>query len=123
MSYAERHAVSLTTSTGGAATAYTLKLVTGRVISVKWAPTGIAAASTVTISTESSGQTILANAASAAFTKYPRMATHTATGGSALYATGGVAVRDYAIAAGERIKAVVAGGGATKSATLTLVIA
>lgn len=123
MSYAERHTVAITTSTAGAATEYTTALVTGRIVAIRWAPTAYAAGATITVSTDVGAQTVLAMSATAAFTKYPRVAANTTTGGSALFATGGTNILDYAVAASERVKAVVANGGDTKSGTLTVVVA
>jgi hypothetical protein len=121
--YVERHELTLTTDSSGAATGY-IGPVTGRVLQVRYVPhasTPLDTNADVTISGEASGVNVLtkANIGTAAFTVAPRQATHAAAdGAAALYAAGGAAVNDCVVVAGERLKVVVAQGADTKTGTV-----
>lgn len=121
--YVERLAVSITTDANGDATVYTDKPVTGYVLAIRYAkPVASPLADTVdfVITGETSGIAIATwsdNTASGQIA--PRMATHAVADASALlYAALGAAVCDPIPVANERIKTVVAQGGATLNGTL-----
>lgn len=122
MSYAERHIVELTTSASGAATGYT-PVVTGRVQTIRYVKDNFADGVDVTITVESSGESILAvSNLNASATFAPRQPTHDLAGAIALYAGSGEAVRDAIVVAHDRIKIDVAEGGNTKHGTFVVVI-
>lgn len=123
--HAERHSVTLTTTAGGAATEYT-PVVTGRVLQVQYVPDGTAPYDNTvdfTITGEATGQAILTKAnVAAAFTNLPRVKTQDEAGADALYAAGGLSVREAPVVAQERIKIVLAQGGATKTGVVIVTI-
>lgn len=120
--YCERHTLSITTDADGAATVYSTTRVTGRIFSVRYVPAGsneLATGADVDLTGEVSGVVIFDkdNIGTTAFTVAPRQPTHDTGGTAALYASGGTAVNDYIVLAGERLKIIVAQGGNTKSGT------
>ena len=120
--YAERHVVDVTTDGDGAAEVYTPH-VTGRVLSIQYLKTDFIDGVDFTITGEESGQTIWTEAnVNAAKTVAPRQATHSTAGVAALYAAGGAAVLDYVVVANERIKVVIAAGGATKVGQFVILV-
>lgn len=126
--YVKRHEVALLTDGSGDQTAYT-EVTTGRVVQVRYVPDGSSPLDTgadLTITGEKSGVNILtrANIGTSAFTAAPRQPTHSSTDGVAsLYAAGGAAVNGDVVVAEERIKVVVAQGGAAKAGTLHIYVA
>ena len=116
-----RYIVPVTTTAGGAATAYT-EPVAGLVHAI-WAENGdLDVGSDITITDEGTGHAIITITNLAADALYmPRGATHDIAGVAKLYAAGGTAVGDRIPASG-RIKVVVAAGGATKSGTFTIYV-
>lgn len=124
MSYAERHAVTLTTDAGGDCTAYS-PVVTGKVSQLRWVKPGSGGITNATfaVTSEATGETIWSEAAiSASVTLAPRQATHSTAGAAALYAAGGAAVSDKIALAQDRVKIVVSGGGNTLTGVLHIVI-
>lgn len=122
MSYAERHAVAVTTAADGSATAYS-PVVTGKLSQIRYVKTDFADGSTFTITAEATGETLWSEAAvNASATRAPRQATHSAAGAAALYAGGGAAVNDKIALANDRVKIVIASGGDTKAGTFHIVM-
>lgn len=121
--HVESVTVPVTTASDGSATAYSTP-VTGRVISAHYNKTDFDNGSTFTITSESSGQTIwVESGVNATATRAPRQATHLNTSGAAaVYAGGGSPVLDHIAVAKERIKVVIASGGANKSGSFTFLI-
>ncbi len=120
--YVSRHTIALATSAGGAATAFSGR-VTGRILAVIYTAVDFDATADITITLEETGEAILTltnQAASGVF--YPRVPTHDETGAAALYAAAGTNVRDAVAAANDRVKVVVAQGGATKTGTIVIVV-
>ena len=120
--YVERHNIDLTTDGDGAATGYSPR-VTGRILNVIYTKTDFANGVDFTITAEDSGLSILAKEnvdASATFA--PMQSAHDQTGTA-------WAVTDQndpwplpIVLVNERVKVVVASGGATKTGTVTVVI-
>lgn len=113
-----RIVVSVTTDGSGVATAYTPP-ISGKLHSVSYVKDGganpFADGVDLTITKESTGEGIWTEAnVNATAHRSPRAAIHTTAGVAALYAAGGVAVLDEIAIARERIKIVIAQGGATK---------
>lgn len=112
-----RIVVSVTTDGSGDATAYSPP-VSGKIASVSYVKPGAASYTDgvdFTITKEITGETIWTESnVNATAHRSPRAATHSNAGAAALYASGGVAVNDKIAIARERIKIVVAQGGASK---------
>ncbi|HXG36526.1 MAG TPA: hypothetical protein VNL15_06130 [Dehalococcoidia bacterium] len=127
MSYVERHAVAITTDASGDFTGYT-PVVTGRVVQYRYVPDGTVPLDTgadLDVTGEDSGVVIANqdNIGTSAFTKAPRQATHDEAGAASLYAAAGEPVEDYLFIAKERLKIVIAQGGASKKGTLYIWVA
>lgn len=111
MSYAERHAVTVTTAADGSATAYS-PVVTGKVSQIRYVKTDFATGVDFTITSEATGETIWTESnVDASATRAPRQATHSTAGVAALYAAAGTAVNDKIALANDRVKIVIAAGG------------
>lgn len=119
--HVQRHVVTLTTTSGGAATGYTPN-VTGRVLSIRYVKTDFADGHDFTVTLEGSGEAIMVGTdvnASASF--YPRVGV-TDSAGAAATLDGTQLARDAVYAANDRIKIVVAQGGDTKTGAYHVVI-
>lgn len=122
MSYSERHVVAVTTAADGSATAYS-PVLTGKLSQIRYVRTDFDNGSTFTITAEATGETLWTEAAvNASATRAPRQATHSTAGVAALYAAAGTAVNDKIAIANDRVKIVIASGGATKSGTFHIVM-
>lgn len=120
--YAERQVVTITTDGSGDGTGYT-GVVTGRVLSIRYLKADYADGIDFTVTLEATGEAILTGTnvnASASF--YPRVPIDDETGADALYAAGGTKLRDCVVAANDRVKIVVAQGGAAKTGAFHVVI-
>lgn len=115
-------AVTLTTDGSGACTAYSSSVM-GAILGVVYKPGAIATGATVTVTTEDSLQSVVAKSSAGTSTVvwYPRPQVHDASGTAATL-NGTQAMRDYAYAAGERIKIVVASGGAAATGSIQFII-
>lgn len=123
MSYAQRLVVAVTTIADGSATAYSDGPVTGKISQIRYVKTDFDNGSTITITSEATGETIWTETAvNASTTRAPRQATHSTAGAAALYAGGGSAVNDKIALANDRIKIVVAAGGNAKTGTFHFVL-
>lgn len=122
MSYAQRETVAVTTDGAGAATAYSGR-VTGRLSQIRYVKTDFANGSTFTITSEATGETLWTETGvNASATRAPRQATHGTDGAAALFAAGGAAVQDKIALANDRVKIVIANGGATKTGTFHILM-
>lgn len=120
--FVERHVVALTTAVGGGATGYT-GTVTGRILSIRYVKTDFADGVDFTITSEATGETILAKAdVNASATFHPRGPTHDTAGVAALFAAGGSGVNDHIVLAKDRVKIVVAQGGDAKTGTVHVTV-
>lgn len=116
MTYARRLTVSVTTAADGSATAYSDPIDYGMLSQVRYVKTDFADASTFTITSEATGETLWTETGvNASATRAPRQPTHSTAGAAALYAAAGNAVNDKIAIANDRIKIVIASGGATKT--------
>lgn len=118
--YAERHDVSITTATSGAATGFT-PMVNGRIVAINYTlPTGSPLASTtdLTVTLEESGLAVMAATNITVSTTYYPVKAATTTAGAASTLT---EVPIYA--ANERVKLAIAQGGNTTNGTITVVVA
>ena len=103
------------TNAAGDGTGYS-RVVSGKVAEIRYTKIDFANGSTITVTNETTGETIWTEAAvNATTTRTPRQATHTIAGAAALYAALGVAVLDEIVIAHDRIKVVVSSGGDSKT--------
>lgn len=124
--YVERHSVEIETDASGDATAYT-PVVTGMIQQVRYVPDGTAPLDTgadVDITGDTSGIVIFDkdNIGTSAFAVAPRQPTHDTGGVASLYAAAGEPVEDRIAVALERLKVVVAQGGASKTGTFHIYV-
>lgn len=113
-----RQTVSVTTDTSGDATAYS-DTVNGRVLKIQYVKDDFVNGVDFTITTETTSQTLWnEDDVNASETVIPREGLYTTIGTQALYAAAGSQVHGQHIYAHyERIKIVIANGGASKSGT------
>ena len=115
----KRHQIGITTDAGGNVTTYSEYVPDGTVVAVVVDKGTLAITTDITITGEKSGIAVLTLTDVTANATYsPRGATHSTAGAAALYAAGGSAVLDRIPVAMERIKVVVAQGGAAATGTL-----
>jgi hypothetical protein len=123
MSFVQKHTVTVTTDSGGDATAYT-PVTTGRVQTVVYVKDDYAAGVDFTITVEGTAEGVWTESnVNASATVAPRQATHSTVGVASLYAAAGEPVEDHIAIADDRIKIVVANGGDTKSGTFHVIMA
>ena len=122
--FAERQRVNIATATDGTFTGYT-EPVTGRVLGIHYIADGTtpltASTASLAVTSERYGTSILARTATGSFDNFPRLGTHSATGG-AQTATGTTNNLDALVVVQDRIKVTVASGGASKLGALDVVI-
>lgn len=119
--YITRHVVALVTDALGACIAYS-PVVTGKVSQVRYVKTDFTDGVDFVVTSEATGETIWAqDNINASVTVAPRQATDSVAGVASEYATG-FAVTDKIAVANDRIKVVIANGGATKSGVIHFVI-
>jgi len=122
MSYASTDTVTLTTDTSGAATGH-IGPFNGRVNLIAYTKDDFADGVDFTTTSETTGQTLWTDTnINASETVAPRQATHSTAGAAALYASGGEAVLDGIFLVNERVKIVIASGGAEKSGTFRVIV-
>lgn len=123
--YAERHVIAVTTDGSGNATAYS-PVLTGRISQIRYVKDGSTPFSDgvdFTVTAEATGETIWAeNDVNASATRAPRQATHSTAGVAAVYAAAGAAVLAPIAVVKDRVKIVIASGGATKTGAFHIVI-
>lgn len=118
-----RFLVTATTDASGDCTAYSPYL-SGYLHSIQYVKTDYTDGVDFTITTETTGQTLWTESnVNAAAVKAPRQATHSTAGVAALYAAGGTAVNDRVAIGRERVKIVIAAGGASKVGAFYITIA
>jgi len=121
--YATAHAVAILTSASSAATVYS-PMVNGRLISLRLrAGHAMTSGGTVVITNEDTGEALLTTTVgtTAGWTRYPRALVVNSTGGAVKPSTGS-ALPDYMVLANTRVKTVLAGAGAAKTATLDVTV-
>lgn len=119
----QRHVVTVTTDGSGDGTGYTDVPVYGLVHAVRYVKTDYADGIDVTITGDLSGIAVLAvSNMNATATYLPRFATVDNAAAASLYAAGGEPVEDRIPVAMERIKVVVAAGGATRTGAFHLFV-
>jgi len=118
-----KFALTVTTDGAGAATAYS-PYISGYIQEIQYVKTDYAAGVDFTITAEATGETIWSQLnVDASVIVAPRQATHTTAGVASLYAGGGTAVNDRIALGRDRVKIVIANGGATKVGDFKIVTA
>jgi hypothetical protein len=119
-----RHVVTITTIADGSGTGYTEYPLAGHISAIRYVKSDYADGVDFVITGENSGIAVLTGTdVNASATYAPRHATHDVTGAASLYAAAGEPVEDRIPVAGERLKIVVASGGATKTGAFHVYIA
>jgi len=117
-----RKTVTVTTNADGDGTGYT-PVVSGRISQIRYVKTDFANGVDFTITLEATGETVWAEEnVNASATRAPRQPTHSTAGVAALYAAAGQAVNAPIVAVRDRVKIVVAAGGATTTGTFHVVL-
>lgn len=122
----QRIPIAVLTDGSGAFTGYS-DVVEGRILQVRYVPDGSTPLDTgadVTITGEQSGVSILAqsNIGTSAYAVAPRQATHDQAAAASLYAGSGEPVETEIVVGQERIKLVIAQGGAAKAGTFHIYV-
>lgn len=124
MSYAERHEVTVTTDSDGAAVAYTDKPVTGEIVNVIYTKGDFADTADFAIVLEASGIGLWTESnVTASKTVSPMQPTHDQTGNELVTGEDDDPVVRPIHAAAERVKITIAEAGDTKSGTFAVVVA
>lgn len=122
MSYCKRYTVTATTDGSGDATVYT-PTVNGRILNVIYTKTDYADGVDFTITLEDTGIGLWTESnVNASATRSPHQLTHSQVGAELDYAAGGSKVETDIWAADERVKIVVANGGATKVGVFDVIV-
>lgn len=122
MANVRREVVNLTTDGAGDAVGYTQQL-SGKVHQIAYVKNDFANGVDFAVTTEETGLNIWTEAnVNASALRAPRQPTHGQDGTASLFASGGEPVEDKIAVADERIKVVVAQGGAGKSGKVILYI-
>lgn len=119
--YVERHTLAVTTDGSGDATVFT-DVVRGWLHQIRYVPDGaspLATGADVDLTGEASGLVLWNedDIGTSAIERAPRQPTHDVAGVASLFAGAGEPVEDRFAVADERLKLVVAQGGAAKSGT------
>jgi len=121
MALTRKFTVTPLTDGSGNATYYS-PYVSGRVLAIHYTKIDYAAGVDFTITAEATGETIWTQVdVNATVSVYPRMATHSNAGVASVYAAGGTAVNDWIRLGRDRIKIVIAQGGAAHTGTFVIV--
>lgn len=119
--HAERHSIPVTTIADGSATVYSPP-VWGRILAIRYVKTNFDNGHDFTATLEGTGEAIMVGTdvnASASF--YPRVGVTDAAGVAATL-DGTRLMRDYVVAAGDRVKIVVAQGGNVTTGAYIVVV-
>lgn len=117
-----RYKVTVTTAADGTATAYTPRL-SGMIQQIEYVKTDFAAGVDFNITGEATGVGLWTESdVNASAVRAPRQACHSQVGAAQLYAAGGTAVTDRIGLSNDRVKIVIAQGGATKTGAFHIVV-
>jgi len=117
-----RFSVTAVTAADGTATAYSPYL-SGYIQDIEYVKTDYADGVDFTITAEATGRALWSESnVNAAAIRAPRQHTHTTAGLASLYASGGTAVNDKIALGRDRVKIVIAQGGATKTGLFVITV-
>jgi hypothetical protein len=118
-----RFAVTAVTDGSGDATVYSPYL-SGYIHQIEYVKTDYTDGVDFTITAEATGETIWTQSdVNASAVKATRQPTHSNVGVASLYASGGVAVNDRIALGRDRVKIVIASGGANKTGKFIIIVA
>lgn len=118
-----RYTVTVTTAADGSATAYSPARISGKIHQIEYVKTDFANGVDFTITGEATGVNIWTQSdVNASAVVAPRQATHSTAGVASLFAAGGTAVQDKVALGNDRVKIVIAQGGATKTGTFHILV-
>lgn len=120
-----RYRIPITTDGSGAATVYSPRIA-GKIHSVQYVKDGTTPFSNgvdFAVTAEATGENIWTESdVNASAVRYPRAPTHSQAGVAALYASGGTGVFDRIAVASDRVKIVIAQGGASKLGVVHILV-
>jgi len=117
-----RFPLTVVTDGAGAATVFS-PVLSGSITAIHYIKTDYATGVDFTITADKTGETIWAeNNVDANATRAPRFATSTTGGVAALYAAAGLAVNAMIHLSNDRVKIVIAAGGASKTGLFHIVV-
>jgi len=118
-----RFTVTVTTAADGTATAYSPRGINGKIHQIEYVKTDYANGVDFTITGEATGVNLWTQSdVNASAVVAPRAPTHSQAGVASLYAAGGTAVQAPIALANDRVKIVIAQGGATKVGTFHILV-
>lgn len=121
--FARRFSVTVITDSSGDGTGYSDPIDYGLLSQARYVKTDFANGVDFTITADGTGESLWTESnVNASAIRAPRQATHGTDGVASLYAAAGLAVQDMIAIVNDRIKVVVAQGGATKTGTFHFVI-
>lgn len=117
-----RQKITVTTAADGSATVYSPRL-SGAVHAIHYVKGDFADGVDFTITAEATGEQLwVEQNVNASTVRYPRVPTHSPAGAAALFAAGGTGVLDKPGVANDRVKIVIAQGGASKSGAFHVLV-
>lgn len=117
-----RHVVTALTDGSGDATVYS-PYISGTIVSIAYVKTDYTDGVDFAITVDGTGQGIWSESnVNAAVVKYPRAATHSVAGVASLYAGSGTAVNGRIGISRDRVKIVIAQGGAAHTGAFHIVV-
>lgn len=117
-----RHQVKVVTAADGSAIAYSPR-ISGKIHAIHYEKVDFTDGVDFAITAEDTGEGLWTESnVNAAAIRYPRAATHSQAGVAALYAAGGTAVQDKVGLGNDRVKIVIAAGGASKSGIFHILV-
>ncbi len=122
MAFIQKLEVPATTDGAGAATVYSDPF-TGRIVTIRYVKTDFDNGVDFVVTVDGTGEAVWTGTdVNASATVAPRQATHGVDGAASLYAAGGEPVEDKIAVAHDRLKFVIAAGGATKTGTFLVIV-
>ena len=117
-----RYKLTVVTAADGTATAYSPR-ISGEIHQISYVKTDYTDGVDFTITAEATGQNIWTESnVNASTDRAPRQPTHSQVGAALLYAAAGAAVADCIALGNDRLKIVLAQGGATKTGTFHVLV-
>jgi hypothetical protein len=117
-----RYKLTVVTAADGSATAYSPR-ISGEIHQISYVKTDYANGGTFTVTSEATGQNIWTESAvNASADRAPRQPAHSQVGAALLYAAGGTAQSTRIALGNDRVKIVIASGGATKTGAFHILV-
>ena len=120
--YVQRHIVNLTTDVAGDCTAYS-PAISGLLSQIRYIKTDFANGVDFVITCETTGETLWSQTnVDASVTKAPRQAIHGTDGIALVFIAAGQPINDAIAICNDRVKIVIANGGATTTGAIHIVL-